>query len=1082
MKKTNRIMSMLLAVIMVVCMLPVSVFAANYDVFTDTDSGLNFMIQSEDDCEVSVTEGNYTKSHYEIPSSVVYNGKTYTVVFIGEIAFSGCTAIDSIVIPSSVTHMGGPNVFRDCNGLDIKVMVQGDKLDLSSYEGISSVSYQYDAPTNVTCTFDGTAKWQGLETTDVCYKLTLVRTGQIQPVAEAYVESNAEGVDYTYQFSGVTFDGSATYYLNVQAVKPEGSENGISNSTVAQATVTAYVEECTCIDRCTTADLATSNCPVCIAADSPTECMGTPELMENGSPWRLSDTEAEIGFYGSVNPNVVWKYYYLLTDDSSAQPTASEILAGGTSGVYEDPHTLVLKDLTDGEKYIHIVLRQEEQDRTTNILRLTIPAFVKLTLTPSADGGDYDAATNTLTIEGGGTVNFTLNMPGYVHCDSDDTIEATPLGDDPENATEWTVTLPATPNVYTFYYGLGGQTAECTVVVTEAHEHNYATTWSKDASGHWHECECGDKKDFASHTSSGTATVEKAEVCTICGYEIAPAKTTYTLTINYEVVGSGGTIIGGDIAGKTIEFAPGTVVDLSNYWPDPLIDTVDGTKYYFAGFTKKDSIAIIASVTVNGDIELEAVWTTEEQITVTFYTQGGDLFGGTHKSRVNKGKSFETLNGYHVPTRDGYTFLGWSVWPEGPADRPDRIIKNDCTLYAIWAEGIVITGYEDAVLVDKNGTIEKVEDGYTAIFNDSKVDMNNSAWQSLINQLQDGEQLKIATEKIDVTELADDEVLFDSGVLTGSVIFTEQELLDLKVIEEDNDEITWNELKYLYHYMTITDMKSLGWFIEDFLYNTDPQVLVWLAEMIERDTIKPLNMQELMDMADLTDEQWELLADEDLNDPPIGHLRQAGLTVEQMRRLYGEVEILIEGLNDNDKLSKCNELLDWLDDAIVAKEWEADKSQTQPTWAYTAKETVIGAVNINFDAVKVNATTNAVTEVRPITASGELAYTIAVNPGFDLAKGTVRAYKVGDDGSLSLRKVIVNADGTVTIQSDSNSTYIVTYEPAKADVDDPPTTPETPDSPQTGDNSHMWLWFGLMLASGFVLAGTWIYSRKRRTN
>ncbi len=39
--------------------------------------------------------------------------------------------------------------------------------------------------------------------------------------------------------------------------------------------------------------------------------------------------------------------------------------------------------------------------------------------------------------------------------------------------------------------------------------------------------------------------------------------------------------------------------------------------------------------------------------------------------------------------------------------------------------------------------------------------------------------------------------------------------------------------------------------------------------------------------------------------------------------------------------------------------------------------------------------------------------------------------------------------------------------------------PET-DSPQTGDDSMLWLWILLMAASGFAFVGAWIYSRKRR--
>ena len=41
-------------------------------------------------------------------------------------------------------------------------------------------------------------------------------------------------------------------------------------------------------------------------------------------------------------------------------------------------------------------------------------------------------------------------------------------------------------------------------------------------------------------------------------------------------------------------------------------------------------------------------------------------------------------------------------------------------------------------------------------------------------------------------------------------------------------------------------------------------------------------------------------------------------------------------------------------------------------------------------------------------------------------------------------------------------------------------TTDHPDSPKTGDNSHMALWLGLMLASLGVLIGTILYSRKKK--
>ncbi|MBP1545871.1 MAG: leucine-rich repeat domain-containing protein, partial [Oscillospiraceae bacterium] len=58
---------------------------------------------------------------------------------------------------------------------------------------------------------------------------------------------------------------------------------------------------------------------------------------------------------------------------------------------------------------------------------------------------------------------------------------------------------------------------------TDSNNHvGTATEWSCDITSHWHECACGEDLDKAGHTSSGAATEEKAETCTVCGYEIAP--------------------------------------------------------------------------------------------------------------------------------------------------------------------------------------------------------------------------------------------------------------------------------------------------------------------------------------------------------------------------------------------------------------------------------------------------------------------------------------------------------------------------------------------------------------------------------
>lgn len=54
----------------------------------------------------------------------------------------------------------------------------------------------------------------------------------------------------------------------------------------------------------------------------------------------------------------------------------------------------------------------------------------------------------------------------------------------------------------------------------------HAHTWgdySKDASGHWQKCSCGETTAKAPHIPGPAATYESAQICTICGYVIAPA-------------------------------------------------------------------------------------------------------------------------------------------------------------------------------------------------------------------------------------------------------------------------------------------------------------------------------------------------------------------------------------------------------------------------------------------------------------------------------------------------------------------------------------------------------------------------------
>lgn len=66
----------------------------------------------------------------------------------------------------------------------------------------------------------------------------------------------------------------------------------------------------------------------------------------------------------------------------------------------------------------------------------------------------------------------------------------------------------------------GSKSITATEIVLPKTDHSWA-----EGTGHWHKCGvCGITSNTEKHASGGAATTERAEICTICGYEIAPKK------------------------------------------------------------------------------------------------------------------------------------------------------------------------------------------------------------------------------------------------------------------------------------------------------------------------------------------------------------------------------------------------------------------------------------------------------------------------------------------------------------------------------------------------------------------------------
>lgn len=102
------------------------------------------------------------------------------------------------------------------------------------------------------------------------------------------------------------------------------------------------------------------------------------------------------------------------------------------------------------------------------------------------------------------------------------------------NATNWTADVAGHWYACSGCEGKGSYAAhnfenncdkDCAICgYTREVEHRFAEEWTTDAKKHWHVCSnCGIKQDEAVHEPGAEATATTAQICTICGYEIAPA-------------------------------------------------------------------------------------------------------------------------------------------------------------------------------------------------------------------------------------------------------------------------------------------------------------------------------------------------------------------------------------------------------------------------------------------------------------------------------------------------------------------------------------------------------------------------------
>ena len=99
--KYNHQFSIMALLLALVFSLPVA--GADYDQFLY--NGIQYIVLSESEHTVETRGPRSLSGHVDIPSTVVYNGETYTVTGIGMFSFSS-SGITSMTLPPTIDHIG----------------------------------------------------------------------------------------------------------------------------------------------------------------------------------------------------------------------------------------------------------------------------------------------------------------------------------------------------------------------------------------------------------------------------------------------------------------------------------------------------------------------------------------------------------------------------------------------------------------------------------------------------------------------------------------------------------------------------------------------------------------------------------------------------------------------------------------------------------------------------------------------------------------------------------------------------------------------------------------------------------------
>ncbi len=562
---------------------------------------------------------------------------------------------------------------------------------------------------------------------------------------------------------------------------------------------------------------------------------------------------------------------------------------------------------------------------TIGVLPLTAFAANEVKITPSATGGTYDENTNTLTVVGGGKVFFepsngiefesvegTKQPKDGEDTTIDDNVSATLDG------TKWVATLPNEDAEYIFrgYYNDTNDDftlTECTVVIKYGLRAPTNLRWdtSNGAVATWDAVDGAThykvelyKKDIISlrlisHVISDTSFDFDLTSLLPGSYYFTVRATcddikSESATSDDIIITSGGTpiTIGGE--NKTIDYIDGTAFivgrdDIAN----GSISEIDMTPTTgTASFTEEQAAGLVEELlSLVGGMEYETMVSERlEQYSLADLKLMMDML---HKNYI-----------YHPNMFKLVLFLD------------EEIEAREAT-----------------TLVIAPGYIDSNTDKFTVNFGGTQAEMNNDALQKILDNLGDGDNVKISVKDVGAEVLP--KTLTEKGPYGGSEAAIDKSIFKAAGIENIEDRlktlglingntdssVTEDEFEYLYHYLTTDELTALKNELNESAHFEHHQNAVnWLTKMIERDrALVTLNTGHLDESGIRSKLEAVGYTGSDLT---LGLLRQADLDMEQLQYIKNLMQEFIEAFDDDaDEL-----ILAWANEAIAQKELEKENA------------------------------------------------------------------------------------------------------------------------------------------------------------